>query len=225
MPTLKDSPPADSAGRAKAGSQKQIQMYVNERPQALSSAVGESLLWYGLDVKNIEWVSPLAAESYLEYRDSKFLERVGLGSLAPQLQEFWPQGGPCWDALARIEGGCVLVEAKSHVSEIYGSGCKAPPESFRKIEAALDATKNWLGVSPSVDWEGRLYPFANRYASLYFLREIAGVRTFLVNVYFIDDPQKPTTRKEWDVAIESVNRELGIKGEVPYSAACFLKAE
>jgi hypothetical protein len=92
MPTLKDSPRIDSAGRANAGSQKQIQMYVNERPQDLGAAVGESLLWYGLEVKDIQWVSPLAEESYLQYRDSEFLQRVGLGRLAPELQDYWPQG-------------------------------------------------------------------------------------------------------------------------------------
>jgi hypothetical protein len=226
MPTLKDSPRIDSAGRANAGSQKQIQMYVNERPQALGAAVGESLLWYGLEVKDIQWVSPLAEESYLQYRDSEFLQRVGLGSLAPELRDYWPHGGPCWDALARIEGGCILIEAKSHVAEIYGGGCKvSSSESMGKIQEALEETKSWLGVSSNVDWMGRLYQSANRYASLYFLREIAGVRAFLMNVYFLDDPIRRTSRKEWDDAIESANRELGIKKEVPYSATCFLNAE
>jgi len=201
-------------------------MYVNERPQALGAAVGESLLWYGLEVKDIQWVSPLAEESYLEYRDSEFLQRVGLGSLAPELRDYWPHGGPCWDALARIEGGCILIEAKSHVAEIYGGGCKASsPESLGKIQEALEETKSWLGVSSNVDWMGRLYQSANRYASLYFLREIAGVRAFLMNVYFLDDPIRRTSRKEWDEAIESTHRELGIKKEVPYSATCFLNAE
>ncbi len=121
MPIVKDSPRVDSTRRAQAGSQKQIQMYVNENPQALTSAIAQALLWHGLGEKDIHWVSPRVEESYLEYRDTEFLERVGLGRLASQLQEFWPRGGPCWDALARIEGGCILIEAKSHVSSIYGS--------------------------------------------------------------------------------------------------------
>jgi hypothetical protein len=75
---------------------------------------------YFLDEKDIQWVSPLAEKKYIEYRDSEFLERVGLGQLAPRLQEFWLQRGPCWDVLAQIEGGCLLVEAKSHMPEIYG---------------------------------------------------------------------------------------------------------
>jgi len=37
---------------------------------------------------------------------------------------------------------------------------------------------------------------ANRYASLYFLREIAGIQVFLVNVYFIGDPIRRRPRRE-----------------------------
>src|SRR5271170_5970967 len=120
MPCPKNSSRVDSTGRAHAGSQKQIQIYVNEKTQTLNSALAQSLSRYELDEKGINWVSPLAADTYSEYQDSEFLERVGLGGLSPRLQEFWPRGGPCWDALARIEGGCLLIEAKSHVAEIYG---------------------------------------------------------------------------------------------------------
>jgi len=198
---------------------------VNERSHALNSAIAQSLSRYKLDESAIQWVSPLAADTYSEYQDSEFLERVGLGILAPRLLEFWPRGLPCWDALAKIEGGCLLIEAKSHVPEMYGGGCGASsPRSKQKIKAALDATHAWLGVSPEVDWMGRLYQSANRFASLYFLREIAGVQAFLVNVYFVGDPRTPTTREVWDAAIGDVNRELGLVHEVPYSAAVFLAA-
>src|SRR5579863_7279000 len=160
MPCPKDLSRTDSKGRAYAGSQLQIQMYVNERTDALNSAVAESLSSY--DVRDIHWVSPLAADTFSEYRDSEFLERVGLGLLKSRLLEFWPKRGPCWDALAQIENGCLLIEAKSHVQEIYSGGCKASPESRDKIKSAFDATKAWLGVSPEVDWAGRLYQSANR---------------------------------------------------------------
>jgi hypothetical protein len=93
---------------------------------------------------------------------------------------------------------------------------------MQKIQTALDATKTWLGVFPDVDWPGRLYQSANRYACLYFLREISGVQAFLVNVYFVGDLRTPTTRENWDAAIGGVNRELGLVREVPYSATVFL---
>ena len=225
MPCPKDFSRVDSTGRAHAGSQRQIQTYVNEKTNALNSAIAQALPRYNLDQQDIDWVSPLAADTYSEYRDSEFLERVGYGHLAPALRKFWPRNGPCWDALARIEGGCLLIEAKSHVAEIYGEGCGASLRSKQKIQAALDSTKAWLGVSSEVDWTGRLYQSANRYASLCFLRKIAGLQAFLVNVYFIDDPRTRTTKEEWDTAIRSVNQEFGLVGEVPYSTAVFLKAE
>jgi hypothetical protein len=228
MPHVANSPRTDSTGRARAGSQKQIQTYVNEKAHLLNSAIAQSLLQYGLNENDIDWVSPLAADGYSEYQDSEFLEGVGLGSVASQLQKFWPQRGPCWDALARIKGGCILLEAKSHVSEIYGGGCGATsPTSKQKIQEALDATKVWLGVSQDVDWVGRLFQSANRYASLYFLREIAKVQVFLVNVYFIGDQISPTplTKEIWDTEIGSVHRELGLISEVPYSSTVFLTAE
>jgi hypothetical protein len=224
MPCPKDSSRTDASGRAYAGSQRQIQTYVNERTYALNSGIAQSLSWYGLNEEEIHWVSPLAADSYSEYQDSEFLERVGLGPLTQRLREFWPRGGPCWDGLARIEGGCLLVEAKSHVPEVYGGGCGASPKSMAKIQVALGATKAWLGVSPNVDWTGSLYQSANRYACLYFLREIALVQAFLVNVYFVDDPRTPTTRGDWEAANERVDRELGLTDKVPYSAAIFLAA-
>ena len=225
MPCPKDFSRVDSTGRAHAGSQRQIQTYVNEKTNALNSAIARAHSQYNLDEKGIHWVSPLAGDTYSEYRDSEFLERVGLDHLAAQLRKFWPRNGPCWDALARIEGGCILMEAKNHVTEIYGDGCGASPETKPTIRAALGATKALLGVSPKVDWTGRLYQSANRYACLHFLREIAGVQAFLVNVYFVGDPRTPTTRDEWDAAIRSVNQELGLVREVPYTAAVFLTAE
>jgi hypothetical protein len=226
MLTLKNVSRADSTGRAFAGSQKQIQTYINERTHTLNSAVTQSLSLYDLGEKDIQWVSPLPTDNYSEYRDSEFLKRIGLGHLTPRLQEFWPQRGPCWDALAQIEGGCLLIEAKSHVQEIYGGGCgSTSPRSREMIRKAFEATKTWLGVSPDADWMGPLYQSANRYASLYFLREIARVQAFLVNIYFIGDPRTPTTREDWGAAIESVNRELGLVGKVPYSTAVFLTAE
>ena len=225
MPCSKDFSRVDSTGRAKAGSQRLIQTCVNERTQAFNSAVAKSLSQHSLDENDIHWVSPLAADMYSEYRDAEFLERVGLGSVAPRLLEFWPQKGPCWDALARITSGCLLIEAKSHVQEIQCDGCGATsPRSKQKIQAAFDATKSWLGVPPDVDWTGRLYQSANRYASLYFLREVASVQAYLVNVYFVGDPRTPTTGEDWHTAIGGVNRELGLAHEVPYSASVCLTA-
>jgi hypothetical protein len=82
----------------------------------LNSAIAQALSQHNLNEKTIQWGSPLKEDTYSEYRDSEFLERVGLAHLVPALRKFWPRNGPCWDALARIESGCVLIEAKSRVA-------------------------------------------------------------------------------------------------------------
>jgi hypothetical protein len=195
MPCPKDPSRTDAAGRAYAGSQRQIQTYVNERTSELSRAVVEALRPHKLDGSRIRWVSPLAADGYCEYRDEEFLEAIGAEGLVAKLREFWPPGGPCWDALARLEGGgCILVEAKSHVTEVYGKGCDASSGSLSLIESSLARTKAWLGVNRDADWLGRLYQSANRLAHLYFLREIGKVDAFLANVYFTGDQHSPTSR-------------------------------
>ncbi|HLX75098.1 MAG TPA: hypothetical protein VKR26_10190, partial [Terriglobales bacterium] len=203
---------------------RQIQTYVNERTAELASAIFDAFQSFSADRSGISWVSPLAADRYSEYRDGEFLKVVGAGRLAPQLRAFWPRGGPCWDALARLSsGGCILLEAKSHVSEVYGNGCAASMESVSLIRSSIAQTKAWVGASPNTDWMGRLYQSANRIAFLYFLREIAKVDAYLVNLYFTGDPHSPTTRREWDIAIENVNQELGIS-TVLGTATVFLPA-
>jgi hypothetical protein len=228
MPCPKDPSRTDTQGRAHAGSQRQIQTYVNERESELSCAVADALSAYKLNPAAIRWVSPLRAEGYAEFQDAEFLKAVGAENLAPRLSEFWPHRGPCWDALARMEGGgCVLVEAKSHVSEIFGNGCGAGDGSRTMIQSSLAKTKKWLGANPEADWLGRLYQSANRLAHLYFLREIGNTNAYLVNLYFCGDthfPNAPRTREEWDREIKLVNEELGISVSAPCSASVFLEA-
>jgi hypothetical protein len=225
MPCPRDPSRTNITGRAYAGSQRQIQTYVNERTSELCHAVAVALQPSKLDESAIRWVSPLVADNYSEYRDEEFLEIIGAGHLAPKLPEFWPRGGPCWDALARLDGGgCVLVEAKSHVPEVYGNGCGASGDSLSLIKSSLAGTKAWLGVSPDADWLGRLYQSANRLAYLYFLREIGKVDAFLANVYFTGDPHSPTTRQQWDEGIGAVSEQLGIASPAPCSASVFLEA-
>jgi hypothetical protein len=120
----------DELGRAYAGSQLQIQICVNRRPDELSRHVLEVLPSLASLGANIRWVSPLESEKFVEYQDRAFLRAVGLERVAGQLNQFWPRGGPVWDALAAVEfekypgvKGVILVEAKSHPAEVYGGGC------------------------------------------------------------------------------------------------------
>ncbi len=227
--TKKDRLRVDGNGRAYAGSQRQLQTYVNEQPDQLSAAMLEAL-HLQLQPATVEWVSPLASQRYAEYKDADFLHALGLGSLKTELAQFWPNSGPRWDALARFTVGStphyVLVEAKSHVPEMYSNGCCAKsPRSLGKIVNALDQTKSWLGVRPDANWMGPLYQAANRLAHLYWFRQVIGLEALIVNVHFVDDPHSPTSLEEWKVGLAHAKAELGISDvKIPGLVEVFLPA-
>jgi hypothetical protein len=209
----------------------QLTTYVQEEVSALDEAVLLALNSSRQVYTHLEWVSPLESEGFTEYRDASFLEHLGLRDLAGQLAEFWPNKGPCWDALAKAAGptgkaAIVLVEAKSHRIEVCGVGTGASGSSKAKIESALGETKEWLSVPLTAPWTGTLYQYANRLAHLYFFRNRArpAVDAWLVNIYFLDDPYRPTSRAQWDDFLPDVRAELKLPGKPEFCVNVFLPA-
>lgn len=217
----------DDQGRAFAGSQLQMQLYVARRQGELTSAVLNALRLARATFDRIDWVAPLEHKRFSEPCDGTFLELLGLRHLRAQLADFWPKGGPRWDALAVLQpgAGVLLVEAKSYPGEIRGGGCKAVPESRTVIERSIRTARDWFGASKGADWLGPLYQYANRLAHVRFLREVAGRTAWLANVCFLDDPIKPTTRMQWDVLLPDLKSALGFRsGTIPYVIDVFLPA-
>ena len=99
---MSKSPRHDETGFAFRGSQRQIQLYVNQQAALLSQSIIVSNATIPLNAK-IEWVSPLQKERYREYWDGAFLDALGLGAFRQELADFWPKRGPHWDALAKVE--------------------------------------------------------------------------------------------------------------------------
>jgi hypothetical protein len=220
----------DPFGRAYAGSQRQIQTYVNRRASELDAAIMRSLPELTAAHASFDWVSPLEEEGFVEYRGEAFLGALGLPDLSGMLASFWPRGGPVWDGLARVSlpeldrPGVLLVEAKSYPLEMYSNGCCASKVSRSRIVDALQRTQHWLGVDHT-DWTGPLYQTANRLAHLYFLRELAGVPTWLVNVYFTGDQHRPTSQLAWQEALKSAKAALGLaSGPIAFCADIILNA-
>ncbi|MHC4310602.1 MAG: hypothetical protein ACYSSN_11705 [Planctomycetota bacterium] len=73
------------------GSLKWTQKLINERPELLNSHIKTAFSLGGSE--NIEWVSPLRADDYAEYRDADFLQRLGIALDKRPLKEFWPGRG------------------------------------------------------------------------------------------------------------------------------------
>lgn len=226
----------DELGRAYAGSQLQIQIYVNRLRSQLEYAIVTHLSFPQQLQPEFHWVSPIEQFKFREYHDGAFLKSLGLENLNDCLRDYWPIGGPRWDALATLKfsggkdpTGVLLVEAKSRTNEVYDKKLrKWHPASRRRIERALNQTKRWLRVEEEVDWTGRLYQSGNRLAHLHFFRDFIAnpVPTWLVNIYFINDPHSPTSEPEWNEFLPEIKAELGLRGITPpYSAEVFLDAQ
>jgi hypothetical protein len=221
----------DEKGRAYAGSQLQVQIYVARRQAELSVAVTRAI---GSDdlATSIRWTAPLEDQRFVEPYDGRFLEALELAQHHDELKRFWPEGGPRWDALAVVgqQGHpelAILVEAKSYPGEVYGPGCQASAESsVTQITAALRDTRAWLHASNAPDWTGRLYQYANHLAHLYFMRQVLNVPAWLVNLCFIGDSTTgPTTELQWRAALPSFKKELGFAdGTIPYVVDVLLQA-
>jgi len=205
-------------GRASKGSRLHLQDYINYYPEYLNCLILSSS--YSLSsyaANHPKWISPLAKKNYAEYKDKKFLDAIGYSQISNTLDEFWPSGGPVWDALAKIEGrdgsnGVILLEAKSHIGELKGQGCRAIPNTRGKIEQSLTVTKKELGVREDIDWTGEFYQYANRLAHLYFLNIKEKIPTWLVFLYFIKDIEQggPTTVAEWINTLDETKKKLGL---------------
>jgi len=196
--------------QAKRGSQKWIQVAVNERPEVLRRAL--QVAGALAPRATVSWVSPLA-DRYAEYRDDAFLQKLGIELRNRPLSTFWPARGPVWDGLGRTSTNeCLLVEAKAHIAEMVSPPSKASPASLAKIERALKETRDFLAPKTSISWSGTFYQITNRLAHLHLLRTLNRVDARLVFLYFVGDSDVggPVSHDEWEGAIRVTEAYLGI---------------
>jgi hypothetical protein len=185
-----------------------IQKLVNDYPQVLNQSIGEKVDWY----------SPLKKDEYAEYRDSTFIDLLNIDLSKVQLDDFWPNNGPQWDALGKASNGTIiLVEAKSHLNE-NKSRCQASsPVSLRLIHHSLENMANAFGVNKNKSWLNRYYQYTNRLAHAYFLKELNSIPTTLFFLHFVNDKAMngPRTVGEWKEGISMLHQELGIENKIP----------
>jgi len=196
--------------QARKGSQKWIQKLVNDRPEILNSQIW-STLSFSVN-EDIQWLSPLKRDNYAEYRDQAFLNLLGVKLEKMPLAQFWPERGPQWDALGKSSGGkLLLVEAKSHISELISKSKAQDEASMKKIQESLEETGRYLNSRVNAAWSESFYQYTNRLAHLYLLRKNE-LPAYLVYVYFLNDVEMegPATFYEWEGAIELLNSCLGI---------------
>jgi hypothetical protein len=196
---------------AKKGSQRWLQVAVDRLPEALNAPIRAALSRPGVA---IEWISPLRAQSFQEYRDQDVMSRCQIDLKHRMLSDFWPAGGPMWDGLARCGDDVILLEAKAHIPEIVSPRTRASEPARGRIRKSMEDAQRSLSPKSLgwVDWTGTFYQYANRVAHLQFLREHNKIRAHLVNVYFINatDVGGPSNADEWKGAIKVVKAYLGL---------------
>jgi hypothetical protein len=184
---------------------------VNEFPQVLNARLASALHLHPSE--DIIWRSPISADSYAEYSDQEFMDRLGLSKLKTPLSSFWPHGGPCWDGLAYTTSRkCLLVEAKAYIEEAVDYRSRAGDESLRKISDSLAKAKHAFRAREDAPWNTPFYQYANRLAHLHFLHGINGIDAYLVFIYFAHarDVPNPATVEEWQGAIRLTKKCLGL---------------
>lgn len=197
---------------ASKGSQKWLQVLVNDRPDLINARLSQVL---GLESdERINWLSPLRGDHFAEYRDEAFLKRLGVTLDRYPLAKFWPKRGPQWDGLAKTDrGSVILVEAKAHLNEMVSSPSGASPGSLARIKRSLLETKTFLRSKTPADWSQTLYQYTNRLAHLYLLRQLNLVPAYLVFLYFVNDSAMngPRTSDYWRAAITLAKGILGVQ--------------
>jgi hypothetical protein len=91
----------------------------------------------------------------------------------------------------------------------------------------LAEARAWLNVSDHYAdaWSERYYQAANRIAFLHWYQEILHERAWLASVYFLNDPDYPTTKRAWDKALSKFDCALGLEAvRVPGEGHIFLEA-
>jgi hypothetical protein len=218
IPACGDAHPVTQVGRADRGSQYWLQRFVNEAPQELADLlVVHSPSLSSFNPVRVDWHSPLSAHNYYEYRDD-ILQPFGLAALDHQRQQFWPAGGPQWDALATVVGpadkkGCLLVEAKANLAETHSSCGARSQASIAHIRRAFATVQEFMGIQGVTleTWMQGHYQLANRLAFLYLMNEVLKIPTWLAFVNFLDDRTHiPTSLAEWRPHQVAMFRHLGL---------------
>jgi hypothetical protein len=202
----------DTTAFASAGSQRWLQIAVARAPELLDAALRRAAAIGASET--VFWGTPLAADKFREYRDGAALRCLGIQALSNRrLEDFWPRGGPVWDALGVASGGAkILVEAKAHIAEVASRGSKASTRSLDRIRRSLHEARAYYAPRAKVEWTGSLYQYANRLAFHFLLSKLNGIPSRLVFLDFLNaaDVSGPESEAAWMGATELTHALLGL---------------
>lgn len=189
-----------------------MQGVINECPLLFNDTIHQAAGFEKWEA--IEWLSPRVDDEYSEYRDQAFLDLLEIDLPYVGLSDFWPSDGPLWNAIGRSENSAYfLVEAAASVTEIISSSQTKSLESEALIKRSLDEVCSYLELNSEFDLTKNFYRYVNRLAHLYLLRILNNIPVYLIFVYFLNDyTNKPTSKPEWDGALNLMHSLLGSEG-------------
>ena len=196
------------------GSEDHLRWYLASRPSELNQAVAREI---DVDASSVRWLPFIPhGEGDREHRALEFLPQEALLRVRSAWREFWPQRGhkQSWDAIGTAGSEWLLVEAKANWPEFCTPPTTAKGDGLKKIESSLSEVRRQLGVNRWFRWTGTYYQYANRLATLWFLRK-HGIDSRLVFIYFVGDrfPDKtpcPASEADWLALIEARRLTLGL---------------
>lgn len=128
--------------------------------------------------------------------------------------EHWPAAKRAqhWDAIGRVNGKWILVEAKAHEGEMR-SDCKAGERSRAIINNRLEELKKEIHIKSERSWILHYYQKANRLLFAKFLED-NGFDCSILFVYFNNGYKDKSvkTKSEWVKLINVQDEYLGIVG-------------
>lgn len=211
------------------GSKLCIQICVNNVSDEIHSKTKQivrksrkHLLDEKIGLGSITWISPLESEHFQEFQLHQLpIEKQRILGIENFDWSFWATTNqPHWDAIGIAQDGTiVLLEAKAHVEEIEGPGCKAiSEESKERIKKAIVEV---MGNNPI--WLKKYYQTANRYVFLDKMLK-AGKKTCLVFLNFINDVSyKPEPQNVWDEYLSEMHKNYPTpKSLEPYTKYIFM---
>ena len=199
------------AGIALRGSQRWLQIAINQKPDLLLGALCRS---GAIAPKtSVTWLSPLKSDNFREYRDGPALVKACKNTLKKPLDSFWPSRGPVWDAIGiTSKESPLFIEAKAHIPEAASPATRASVASRVLIDQSLVEARRFYAPRATAVWSNLFYQYANRLAHQYFLKEVNGIPSTLVFLYFLnaDDMLGPMSEEEWHGAVRLIHAVLGI---------------
>jgi hypothetical protein len=242
-----------SPGRAARGSQRQVQDLVNSRPEELNEALrcafpelGRARIEWVAPLEDDFYREPRGAR-FLDLVGCADLV-ADLDGFWPAGGPVWDALARV-DLPDRSGAGVVLVEAKSYPAEMFGAGTRAGRSGSERsrlslakilkavawtqervgVDEAAPTPAEWIGPQPGLPLsKGSLYQTVNRLAmALWLCGGVAAEKrrkTWLVDLCFYDDPIRPTSREEWEMALRADHELLRIPRTPPFWRPVFLPA-